>query len=244
MDKITNKALVNLDNPSQLEITAHLNKVWGEGILLEDWKMAEVRLIPKKGKPPTVENLQPIYLTSCVRKLLDHIILNGLQLYLEDAGKLPTTMVGFRPHLSTQEILLQLEEEVMAPATRNFPIVLLALDLKETFDNVKPTTILEAEDIAMWGQDVLLHQISYHKVKPSKRSGIKPRATFKSEVAAQQGKVLYRLLFNIALIGLPTLLNNIPGIRHSRYADDFIIWSSTGSIGAMESKKRLTSRSG
>ncbi|KAM7314152.1 hypothetical protein ISCGN_003937 [Ixodes scapularis] len=41
MDQITNKALINLDSPSLLELTAHLNKVGREGSLPEDWKTAE-----------------------------------------------------------------------------------------------------------------------------------------------------------------------------------------------------------
>ncbi|KAG0423215.1 hypothetical protein HPB47_001004, partial [Ixodes persulcatus] len=98
MDQITNKALINLDSPSLLELTAHLNK---------------------------------------------HIVLNRLQPYLEDSDKLPTTSVGFRPRLSTQDILLQIKEEVMAPATRNSPTALLTLDLKGAFDNVKHSAILQ-----------------------------------------------------------------------------------------------------
>lgn len=75
-------------------------------------------------------------------KLLEHIVLNRLQTYLEDHDKLPTTMFGFRPRLSTQDILLQLKEEVMLPATRNSPTAILALDLKGAFDNVKHAAIL------------------------------------------------------------------------------------------------------
>lgn len=51
-----------------------------------------------------------------------------------------------------------------------------------------------------------------------------------------QGAVLSPLLFNIALIGLPPLLDSIPGIHHGLYADDITIWSKTGSLGEIEER--------
>lgn len=51
-----------------------------------------------------------------------------------------------------------------------------------------------------------------------------------------QGAVLPLLLFNIALMGLPSFLDNIPGIRHGLYADDITIRTSAGSIGAMDGR--------
>lgn len=136
------KALANLDNPSLLELTDHLKDIWQTGIFPEEWKTAEVKLIPKPNKPPSTDNLRPIFLTSCAGKLLEQIVLNRLQAYLEDHDKLPGTMFGFRSHLSTQDIVLQLKEEVLLPAARNSPTAILALDLKGAFDNVKHTAIL------------------------------------------------------------------------------------------------------
>ncbi|KAM7285991.1 hypothetical protein ISCGN_032876 [Ixodes scapularis] len=164
--------------------------------------------------------------------------LDALQPYLEDSGKLPTTMAGFRPHLSTQDILLQIKEEVMAPATRNPPTALLALDLKGAFDNVKHSAILQRLNTLGCGAR------TYHYIRDflSDRKAILKvgdQATDPFPLGGRgtpQGAVLSPLLFNIALIGLPPLLDNIPGIRHGLYADDITIWSSTGSIGAMESR--------
>ncbi|KAH7965607.1 hypothetical protein HPB49_008984 [Dermacentor silvarum] len=44
------------------------------------------------------------------------------------------------------------------------------------------------------------------------------------------------ILFNIALIGVPPLLDKILEVRHVLHADDNTMWSSTGSVGAMESR--------
>lgn len=43
------------------------------------------------------------------------------------------------------------------------------------------------------------------------------------------------LLFNVALLQLPRLLENIPGLRHAIYADDITLWTRGKSTGEQES---------
>lgn len=52
-------------------------------------------------------------------------------------------MFGFRPNLPTQDILLQLKEEVLDHVTPDSSKAILALELKEVFDHVAHHTILE-----------------------------------------------------------------------------------------------------
>ncbi|XP_070377433.1 uncharacterized protein [Dermacentor albipictus] len=56
-DNISNRALKNL--------TGYYNKCWRAGSLPQQWKAAKTILIPKPGKPPNMDNLRPISLTSC-----------------------------------------------------------------------------------------------------------------------------------------------------------------------------------
>lgn len=70
-------------------------------------------LIPKPGKPPDPENLRPISLTSCVGKVLEHVLLNRWQKYLERIEAFPHTIIGFRQHLGTQDAMLQLKHQVI-----------------------------------------------------------------------------------------------------------------------------------
>lgn len=74
---------------------------------------------------------------------MERIILKRQQQHLEDTGQMPDSMYGFRQHLSTQDVLLQLKEEIIAPATRHSPRAILALDLKGAFDNVTHAAILD-----------------------------------------------------------------------------------------------------
>ncbi|XP_072145614.1 uncharacterized protein [Dermacentor andersoni] len=65
-DGITNRVLRNLDDRSISTITKEINKVWEEGSVPDSWKQATVVLIPKPGKPPSLDNLRPISITSCL----------------------------------------------------------------------------------------------------------------------------------------------------------------------------------
>lgn len=49
-----------------------------------------------------------------------------------------------------------------------------------------------------------------------------------------QGSVISPLLFNIALLKLPPLLQTIPGLHHALYADDLTLWTTTGSPGTQQ----------
>ncbi|KAG0439771.1 hypothetical protein HPB47_016538, partial [Ixodes persulcatus] len=49
-----------------------------------------------------------------------------------------------------------------------------------------------------------------------------------------QGAVLSPFLFNVALCRLPEQLSQIPGLKHSLYADDVTLWAEAGTAGSLE----------
>ncbi|XP_075539694.1 uncharacterized protein LOC142574518 [Dermacentor variabilis] len=49
-----------------------------------------------------------------------------------------------------------------------------------------------------------------------------------------QGSVVSPLLFNVALLKLPRLLDTVPGILHALYADDITLWTRGTSTGEQE----------
>lgn len=51
-----------------------------------------------------------------------------------------------------------------------------------------------------------------------------------------QGSVLSPFIFNVAMIKLPSLLEAIPAIQHSLYADDITIWATGSSDGDLEER--------
>ncbi|KAG0443798.1 hypothetical protein HPB47_014514 [Ixodes persulcatus] len=134
--KIPNKLLRNLDHVALKNLLDYINDCWLTGSLPPQWKHADVTLIPKPGKPLNPKNLRPISITSCVGKLFEHMVHNWLSPHIEDKGYFPDTMYGFRPHVSTQDILLQLKEEVLDSLNNHSKWSILTLDFTGAFDNI------------------------------------------------------------------------------------------------------------
>ncbi|XP_049267748.1 uncharacterized protein LOC119378662, partial [Rhipicephalus sanguineus] len=94
-----------------------------------------------RGKPPSLDNLGPISLTSCVGNVVEHAILNRVSRYLEDRDIYPHNMIGFRPGLLTQEVMKLIKDQVINPNTRDIRAI-LGLDLERGFDNALHHSVL------------------------------------------------------------------------------------------------------
>lgn len=142
-DLVNNKMLANLDDESINALTKYLNQVWESGQVPQEWKRAKITLIHKQGKPPGLENLRPISLTSCVGKLLEKVIQRRLTKYTEENDAWPAELVGFRPGLCTQDTMLRLHNDVVRDFRKKNTKAILGLDLKKAFDNVSHDAILD-----------------------------------------------------------------------------------------------------
>ncbi|KAG0445377.1 hypothetical protein HPB47_016084, partial [Ixodes persulcatus] len=68
--------------------------------------------------------------------VVERMVFKRLQRHLDVTDQMPPTMYGFRGHLCTQDVLVQLHELVIKKAKTPTPRDILALDLKGAFDNV------------------------------------------------------------------------------------------------------------
>ncbi|KAM7305711.1 hypothetical protein ISCGN_015607 [Ixodes scapularis] len=199
----------------------------------QQWKHADITLIPKPGKPLNPKNLRPISLTSCVGKLFEHMVHNRLSPHIEDKDYFPDTMYGFRPHLSTQDILLQLKEEVLDSLNNHSKRSILTLDIKGAFDNISHQAILQGVASTNCGERTYKYFASFLTNRTATVGiGHLRSDTFTTiPKGTPQGSVVSPLLFNIAMKDLPPLLQAIPNLHHAIYADDLTLWVPTGSTG-------------
>lgn len=123
-------------------VTEYL-KCWRAGKLPRRWKEAGTILILKPGKPPGVENLRLISLTSCVSKLLEHVLMNRWQQYLKEVELYLDSLIGFRSKLGTEGATLQLKREIIDYETNTSDNrAILDLDLQSAFHKVRHSAIL------------------------------------------------------------------------------------------------------
>ncbi|XP_077547993.1 uncharacterized protein LOC144160638 [Haemaphysalis longicornis] len=214
-DRVTNRALKNLNETAIENLTAYFNKCWRAGSLPRQWKMAKTILIPKPGKPPGIENLGPISLTSCVGKVLEHVLLNRWQRYLEDGGLYPNTIIAFRNKLGTQDAMIQLKHDILddTTGTRDNKAI-LGLDLQSAFDQVRHSAILAQVAKLNMGR----RTYAYIKDFLTNRT---------TEINAGDLRLPEKLL--------GSRLSRVAVVRHTIYADDVTLWVPGGSDGYIES---------
>ncbi|KAM7297307.1 hypothetical protein ISCGN_022460 [Ixodes scapularis] len=236
-DLVTTALLRNLSDADQDHLLHSINLVWtGKLPLCDLWKKGHMNFIPKPGKPVELPNLRPITLTSHVGKVMERMVLHRLQQHLEDTQALPYCMIGYRSHLSTQDTLLRIHEQILqSPSTAQLRAI-LAIDLTKAFDYVDHDAMLSELADTQCGSRMynyvrdflrsrtLSIQIGEHKLDavPHPQRGI------------PQAAVLSPTLFNLAMRRIHRALQPLPDIRYSLYADDVTIWINRGSPGHIQ----------
>lgn len=239
-DRVSNRALKNLDDQSVKQLTEYINDCWQHGCIPQQWKTARTILIPKPGKAPSLDNLRPISLTSCVGKTMEHALLNRWQAYLEQTGAYPPSIIGFRPQLSTQDAMIQLKHQVLDGKTRGTKAI-LGLDLESAFDRIAHSAILHQVSRRNLG----LRTYNYVKDFLTDRRAVLMAGDLQLEeqtlgsTGTPQGSVISPMLFNLVMIGLAEKLQELEDVRHTIYADDITIWVHEGSDGHIETALQL-----
>lgn len=236
-DQVTNKALRNLNDTSIEALTKYYNKCWREGRIPTQWKEAKTVLIPKPGKPPHIDNLRPISLTSCVGKVLEHVLLNRWQRFLEEHNVYPDSMLGFRAKLCTQDAMLLLKREIIDnhQGTADNRAI-LGLDLQGAFDNVKHKAILQQVSRLNLGARTYAYIKDFLTDRTTKLVAGELQFPPKQlgSTGTPQGSVISPLLFNLVMIGVARKLETIGQVKHTIYADDITIWTTGGRDGDIE----------
>ncbi|XP_075543784.1 putative nicotine oxidoreductase [Dermacentor variabilis] len=154
-------------------------------------------------------------------------------------------MFGFRANLSTQDVLLQIKEEILNKIPKAGGNVIMALDVKGAFDNVSHGAIMEGLNKTNCGKRV--HD--YVREFLSKRTATVGLGDLRSDTfdtpnkGTPQGSVISPILFNIAMIGLAQKLNEIEGIQHAMYADDIMSSKRCGhTLGLLKQSTEQVSR--
>ncbi|KAM7284146.1 hypothetical protein ISCGN_001248 [Ixodes scapularis] len=230
--------LRNLSNEAITGITKYINECWRQGQLPRQWKTAKVVLIPKPGKKPQLDALRPISLTSCVGKIMEHVVLRRINDFMERNQLFPHTMVGFRPHLSTQDVMLRLKHQIIdgEKSSHLDTRVILGLDLTKAFDTIRHDAVLENLEKLGVGRRTFNYIQDFLSDRTAQISigGVTSDDINLGGRGTPQGSVLSPYLFNVAMIELPAKLSKIEGLHHSIYADDITLWMTGGCDGFIQ----------
>ena len=129
--------LLKLISPAILEsLTKVLNCSIQSGICPSALKLARVTPVHKSGSASDPNNFRPISVLPIISKLLERHICTQLMLYLRSFNLIVSTQSGFRPHHSTESILIKMTDDWLEAMDQGLYTGAIYLDLRKAFDVV------------------------------------------------------------------------------------------------------------
>jgi len=107
-----------------------------ESVVPNDWKLANVCPVYKKGSRVQSSNYWPVSLTSQLCKLLESIICTAVVAHLEKHNLIKDSQHGFRRGRSCLTNLLEFLDKVTCSADAGHNIDIIYLDFAKAFDKV------------------------------------------------------------------------------------------------------------
>lgn len=103
-DLINGRIMKELPDQALLKLQYIINACFKLKHVPKHWKIAEVIVIPKSGKPPTeIASYRPISLLPIMSKVFERLFLKRLMPIIQDRELIPTHQFGFRNKHSTIE---------------------------------------------------------------------------------------------------------------------------------------------
>lgn len=235
-DGINYAILKNLSIKYQLHICDIMTKCLRWGYYPDNWKQAQVIMIPKQGKDKTyVKNYRPISLTSCMGKTLERIITNRLVDFLMKENKISPYQCGFLKNRSTDVHLTRLSQDIYTGLKRKHPTSAVFLDVEGAFDCV-------------WQNGLKYKLLSYNfpiniirflsNFLDNRSFNVKEGNDISDiiypEAGTPQGSALSPLLYILFTNDMPIPTSN--SIKLSLYADDTAFWMTCKNVKFIETK--------
>ena len=128
---------------AKLKLLDIYNEIWEQGIFPETWKQAIMIPILKKGKPAKApESYRPISLLPVGAKIMEGLVFNRINPYMEKRGLIPCVQTGFRKGKNTSINLIRTFTHSYSKAIRvAFPTTSI-LTFFDAFDSVWHTGLL------------------------------------------------------------------------------------------------------
>ena len=204
--------------------TLLFNKTLSHGCIPDEWKIAEVRPIFKKGDKSQPGNYRPVSLTSVVCKLMEHFIKQSLNAHLINNNLLSNEQFGFVSGRNTITQLLVTINDWLYDMDNNVPVDACYMDFRKAFDAVPHQRLLNklkgynvTGPILNWITSFLSNRKQFVKINNS----VSNSSNVTSGVP--QGSVLGPTLFIYFINDLP---NVVKKSNVKIFADDTKVYNS------------------
>ena len=132
--------LLKIDEPAEPIVLERFHgilvEVWNRGEVPQQWKDATIKVVHKKSDHSNCNNCWRISRLSHAGKVLLQIVANRLSNYCEAHGILPDEQCGFRPELSTIDMLFVVHRLQELARRRRIPLYMCFIDFQKAYDSV------------------------------------------------------------------------------------------------------------
>ena len=221
-DGIHGKILKNCAATIALPLSLLFTISYNTGTIPNDWKLANVVPIHKKGSKNNVENYRPISLTSLIMKQFEKIV--RLELMKKCEHLISDNQHGFLPQRSCITQLVSVADSLAVSLNNNFHTDVVYFDFAKAFDSVNHDILLHKLKNRYHIDGPLLNFIKNYLMDRQQQVVIGNciSAPCKVNSGVPQGSIVGPLLF---VLFIDDISENIsPGTNIALYADDTKIW--------------------
>ena len=226
-DQVSNYLLKKLPFPQLTSLTSLFNVSLHSSYIPIAWKIGVSCPILKPGKDPCqIPSCRPITMLSCIGKVLERIIQQRLEYFLENNQVFNSSQLGFRKGYGTTEALATIINFITSQKDKKYTVAVY-IDLESAFDRVWHQGVLfklKELNIPTYLLKWIKNYFQDREICTRYKDFI--TSTKPLTVGVPQGAVLSPILFNVMLHDLPTD-NNVKIIT---YADDITLLSSDTKI--------------
>ena len=218
-DEIPSKLLKSSPNNVLVALSHIFNLSLNTGRFIDEFKMAKVFPVFKKGDPHVLNNYRPISLLSSMSKILEKIMYRRLNGFLNHHNFFYDFQFGFRKKYSTSDAIACMIDKITRAFDRKELTLAFFLDLSKAFDSINHSILLQKLNHFGIRGNALSWFDSYLNGRTQKvvLSGVVSSNTNKISMGLPQGSILGPLLFLIFVNDFHDSLSHSNAIM---YADD------------------------
>ena len=215
-------------------------KSYNTGQLPDDWKLANVVPVFKKGNTSLAANYRPISVTCVSCKIMEHIITSNVMRHASTHNILYHLQHGFRDKRSCETQLLEFQNDIVANMNNGKQTDVIVMDFAKAFDKVGHRRLIEkikyygvGGKTNKWIEDFLAGR--------SQRVVLDGEKSYNADVLSgvPQGSMLGPCLFLFYINDMPEGLHQETTVR--LFADDTIAYLAvTNNQDAEKLQKDLT----